>query len=167
MSIAPKVRDHLNRTGVEYSIVHHPKTFSSLASAHSAHVAAKEVAKAIIVHDGEKYRMCLIPASHKLVLQWLNETMHGDYRLVSEDEIGDIFEDCEVGAIPALGQLYGLPVTWDRSLGKLDDLYFEAGDHKDLVHVNHAGFMQLLGLQDDDNISCPIEQFDFSSALMH
>ena len=167
MSIAPRVREHLTKSGVQYNVVRHPKTFSSLASAHSAHLQASKVAKAVIVHDDEQYRMCLIPASHKLVLAWLNETMHGNYELVSEEEIGEIFEDCEPGAIPALGQVYGLPVTWDENLGKVDNLYFESGDHKDLIQVNHAGFMQLLGLQEHDTISCPIEQFEFSSAIMH
>ncbi len=167
MTMAPKIQEHLNKTGVEYNIVHHPKTFSSLASAHSAHLQSNKVAKAVIVHDEESYRMCLIPASNKLVFAWLNETTHKNYELVSEKEISEIFEGCERGAIPALGQVYGIPVTWDESLAKVDKLYFEAGDHTNLIQVNHAGFMQLLGLQEHDDISCPIEQYDFSSAIMH
>ena len=86
---------------------------------------------------------------------------------MDEDELQDLFEDCSFGAVPALGQVYGLPVIWDQSLLKMDDIYFEGGDHKNLIHLDHGSFMQLMGLQENDVISCPIDEYEQDSHLVH
>jgi len=167
MSIAPRVEAHLSRVGVNYDLVQHPRTNTSLASARSAHIPSKQMAKAVMTHDGDNYRLCVIPASHRLVTSLLDRHMGRHYRLVKEAELETLFEDCETGAIPALGQVYGLPVIWDKSLQSLQDVYFESGDHRNLIHVNHGAFMQLMGLQENDVISCPNEDYDARSQLIH
>lgn len=167
MSMAPRIEAHLSRVGVNYHLVEHPQTFSSMDSARSAHIPASQMAKAVIAHDGDNYRVCVIPANHRLIIPWLNRHMGGNYRLVDEDELQDLFEDCSFGAVPALGQVYGLPVIWDQSLLKMDDIYFEGGDHKNLIHLDHGSFMQLMGLQENDVISCPIDEYEQDSHLIH
>ena len=167
MSIAPRIEAHLSRIGIPYELVEHPQTFSSLDSAKSAHIPADQMAKSVITHDGENYRACVIPASHRLIIPWLNDHMDGNYRLVEEEELQTLFDDCSFGAIPALGQVYGMPVIWDQSLLKMDDIYFESGDHKSLIHLDHGSFMQLMGLQENDVISCPISEYEQGSHLVH
>ena len=61
-----------------------------------------------------------------------------------EAELKILFDDCEQGAVPALGQVYGLPVIWDKSLEGLTSIYFESGDHQNLIRVDHGSFMQLM-----------------------
>ncbi len=79
--------------------------------------------------------------------------MNGNFTLVSEHRLGEFFGDCEIGAIPALGQIYGLHVIWDEALGDKDDLYIESGDHENLIHVSKGGFMELMGGQEHMTIS--------------
>ncbi|MDX1452341.1 MAG: YbaK/EbsC family protein [Oleiphilaceae bacterium] len=167
MSVAPRIQAHLNRMGVTYQLVSHPHTATSIDSARTAHVPSRQLAKAVMTHDGDNYRLCVVPASHRLVLNWLNKHMHGQFRLVDEEELSLMFDDCEPGAVPALGQVYGLPVVWDQSLLAMDDIYFESGDHRNLIHLDHGAFMQLMGLQDHAVISCPIEELKNESHLVH
>ena len=128
MSMAPRIEAHLSKVGVHYDLVRHPYSGTSLSTARLAHIPSSQMAKAIMTHDGENYRLCVIPADHRLVLAWLNQHMGGHYRLVPEQELAALFDDCELGAIPALGQVYGLPVIWDQSLREMQDIYFESGD---------------------------------------
>jgi len=167
MSIAPRIEAHLSRVGVSYNLVHHPETHTSLASSRTARIPSTQMAKAVVTHDGENYRLCVIPASNKLVTRWLDSRMGRQYRLVNEDELKDLFEDCEKGAVPALGQVYGLPVIWDQTLQNMRDIYFESGDHQNLVHVDQGAFMQLMGLQDKNVISCLTEDYETRTQLIH
>ena len=75
MSMAPSIETHLGRSGIDFNLIPHPHSSNSLQTARLAHVAANQVAKAVMTHDGETYRLCLIPSTHKLVLSWLNEHM--------------------------------------------------------------------------------------------
>ena len=168
MSLAPRIEAHLSKVGVNYDVIQHPESHTSLASARLAKVPAQNMAKAVITHDGDNYRLCVIPATHQLVPELLDQHMglSANYRLVHEDEIKALFDDCEEGAVPALGQVYGMPVIWDKSLEGLPDIYFESGDHRNLIHVEHAGFMQLMGLQENDIISCPTEFYEARTQLV-
>ncbi|OUS32599.1 hypothetical protein A9Q99_00585 [Gammaproteobacteria bacterium 45_16_T64] len=154
MSMAPRIEAHLDRVGVNYSILSHPHSQTSLQSARVARVPASQLAKAVITHDGDNYRLCVMPSTHRLVMSLLNEHMGGDFRLVEEKELERLFDDCEKGAVPALGQVYGMPVVWDHSLGGMDEIYFESGDHETLIHIDQGAFMELMGLQEHSVISC-------------
>ena len=147
MSMSPRIEAHLDRVGVKYSILNHSHSNTSLQSARVAHVPANQVAKAVITHDGENYRLCVVPSTHRIELRLLNAATGGNFRLVKEEEIESIFDDCEPGAVPALGQVYGLPVVWDQCLADMKDVYFESGDHESLIHLDHGAFMELMGLQ--------------------
>lgn len=159
MTMARRIESHLARMGVDYELVMHPYSVSSLQSARKAHLSANDVIKSVVTHDGDCYCLCIMPASHRLMLTWLNEHMHGDFRLVCENELSKYFDDCELGAIPALGQVYGMPVIWDQSLAHRNHFYFESGDHEHLIHINKAVFMELMGGQEHTIISCPDDRF--------
>jgi len=167
MSMAPRIEAHLGRVGINYSVVHHPHSSTSLQSARVAHVPASQVAKAVMTHDGDNYRLCVIPSTHRLVLSWLNKYMDGHFRLATEDELEGLFDDCEVGAVPALGQVYGLPVIWDQSLANMKEIYFESGDHENLIHLDQGAFMELMGLQEHVVISCLTEVYEHDAELVH
>lgn len=167
MSMAPSIETHLGKSGIDFNIIPHPHSSNSLQTARLAHVAANHVAKAVMTHDGDTYRLCLIPSTHKLVLSWLNEHMNGHFRLVIEQELADLFADCEMGAVPALGQVYGFPVIWDSAFAEMDEIFFESGDHENLVRVEKSGFMELMSGQEQDRISCEAEDYEFRSEIIH
>ena len=153
MSVSASVHQHLNRKGVYYELLNHPHSRCSLESARLAQIPAAEVAKGVLTHDGENYLLCVIPSNYRLSISWLNKCMNGNFKLVSEHRLGEFFDDCEIGAIPALGQIYGLHVIWDEALVDRDDLYIESGDHENLIHVSKGAFMELMGGQEHKTIS--------------
>lgn len=157
MSVSTSVHEHLNRKGVIYDLLNHPYSSSSLESARLARISPDQVAKGVLTHDGENYLLCVIPSNHRLSISWLNRSMNGNFKLVSEHRLGEFFDDCEIGAIPALGHVYGLHVIWDVALVDRDDLYIESGDHENLIHVSKGGFMELMGGQEHMTISFPDE----------
>ena len=164
MTMARSVRQHLNKVGVRYDVLNHPHSSTSRQSAERAHLLPSEVAKAVMTRDGNRYLLCVIPSGNRLVFSWLNSCMNGDYGLVEEAELQDMFDDCEVGAVPALGQVYGFPVIWDEKLGQLKDVYIESGDHENLIHLDQGAFQELMGLQEHMSISCPDYEYgDFMS----
>jgi len=167
MSMAPRIEAHLNKVGVNYSILSHPHSQTSLQSARVARVPASQLAKAVITHDGDNYRLCVIPSTHRLVMSLLNEHTGGNFRLVEEDELESLFEDCELGAVPALGQVYGMPVVWDQRLGEMEEIYFESGDHETLIHLDRGAFMELMGLQEHTVISCLSDECERDYQLIH
>jgi len=165
MSMARNIEQHLNKVGVHYDLLTHPHSQTSLQSARMSNLPPGQVAKAILTHDGETYLLCVIPSGHRLVLSWVNSHMRGHYSLVPEEELSNFFEDCEIGAVPALGQVYGLPVVWDETLGDMQDIYIESGDHEHLIHVDNGAFMELMGLQQHMILSCP--KNDYSDHKRH
>lgn len=167
MSMAPSIETHLGRSGIDFNLVSHPHSSNSLQTAQFAHVAPKQVAKAVMTHDGDIYRLCLIPSTNRLVTSWLNEHMNGHFRLVAEQELADLFADCEIGAVPALGQAYGFPVIWDSAFSMMDEVFFESGDHENLIRVDKGAFMQLMAGQEQDRISCEKDEYEFRDELVH
>jgi Ala-tRNA(Pro) deacylase len=167
MSMAPSIETHLGRSGIDFNLVPHPHSSNSLQAARLAHIPPKQVAKAVMTHDGDFYRLCLIPSTNRLVLSWLNDHMHGHYHLVMEQELASLFADCDVGAVPALGQVYGFPVIWDSAFSTMDEIFFESGDHETFIKVGKGAFMQLMAGQEKDKISCENDEYEFRDQLVH
>jgi Ala-tRNA(Pro) deacylase len=144
MAIAKTLESYLLQHEVEYDLVPHPKTYSSRDTAKAAHVADDHIAKAVIVRDEQGYAMVVIPASHWLKLEALQQEADRDFVLAAESDATKLFPDCAEGAIPPLGSAYGLETFLDERLTSLANVYFEAGDHEDLVHVSGDAFHVLL-----------------------
>jgi Ala-tRNA(Pro) deacylase len=102
------------------------------------------VAKTVLLEDERGYVMAIIPASCRLQLLEIDRTLGRHLELATEEELGQVFEGCEVGAVPPVGAAYYIPTAIDDSLLRLPDVYFEAGDHEDLVTVSREGFWELL-----------------------
>ena len=144
MGIAGTIENILVTGNVDYELVAHPRTYSSRDTGKAAHVADDHIAKAVIVRDEEFYAMVVIPASHWLKLEALCEEAGRDFVLAQESDAIALFHDCDAGAIPPLGPAYGLETFLDERLTTLANVYFEAGNHEELVHVTGAAFLHLL-----------------------
>ena len=144
MTIARTVQEFLSREGVQYAVVEHPHTGSSSETAEAAHVRGDMIAKGVVVKDDEGFVLAVVPATHNLALGQLEGQLDRRLELAEEDELGELFPDCELGAVPALGPAYGLETVVDESLLEHDDVYFEAGDHLELIHVDSMQFKSLM-----------------------
>ena len=153
MRIAKGLRRFLDRESVPYELLPHPRTDTSNETAAVTGLAGASVAKAVVIDDRQRFMVAVIPATHRLELGTLHERLGQPVGLATEAEVRLLFEDCEDGAVPGLGQAYGLDVLVDDALLGLDDVYFEAGNHADLVHVTGDMFRGLMSTADHGEFS--------------
>lgn len=142
--IARRLRWYLEQSGLPYEVLPHPHSRSSAETAREAHVPPEKLVKPVLLEDERGYLMAVVPASTRVDLRSLRRQTHRDLVLAREIELGDLFADCETGAIPPLGSPYRIPTVYEDSLANLRDVYFEAGDHEDLVHMRASDFLALL-----------------------
>ena len=144
MSLSPSLKDYLENQAVRYETLSHPRTQSSVDSAIAAHIPGEQLAKAVIVKDGEDYLMVVVPASHHLNLGRLHHHLGHEVGLATEEEVFNLFPDCDEGAIPPVGAAYDLRTLVDSDLVNQPDIFFESGDHRNLVKMSGQQYSDLL-----------------------
>ncbi len=144
MTIPSTITSFVESKNIEFEIVAHRPTQTSLESAHAAHVSGNLVAKGVLLSDRKGYLLAVLPASCELELRELERHLDTPLTLTPEAHLAEAFTDCAYGAVPALGPAYGLRTIVDRTLADAKDVYFEAGDHEELIHVSGDGFRALL-----------------------
>ncbi len=146
MNIAPTLQDYLAERQIAYEVVAHTRTMTSATTAQAAHLPERSVAKAVVVEDeGGRYAVAVVPSTAHVQLARLERELHSNgLHLAAEPELGRLFPDCELGAVPPLGEAYGLPTIVEEELAAQPDVFFEAGDHQHLVHVTQGEFNRLI-----------------------
>ena len=119
----------------------------------AAHVSEESVAKAVVIKRRKGFVLAVVPASGEVALTGLGALLAQPVCLATEHELQRLFTDCEVGAVPPLGQAYGIRTVVDRQLFGQDDIYFEGGDHRTVVHLKGGAFRQLMDKVPHRNIS--------------
>jgi Ala-tRNA(Pro) deacylase len=143
MSISPQLRQYLDDAKAEYDVIVHTPTQSALENARSCDIPAEQVAKAVLLETADdEHLLAVIPSDRRVELSELRSELGRKPRLADEAEIGKVFKDCEVGAIPPVG--YDVMTIVDDSLEKQPDVFFEAGDHKSLVHMEGPEFSRVM-----------------------
>jgi Ala-tRNA(Pro) deacylase len=143
MAIANKLETYLETRSIDYELVAHPHTESSMITASAAHVPGDRLAKAVVVKDGDEYLMVVVPSDSHVHLGALHRTLGRDVGLATEPELADLCPDCDVGAVPPVGAAYGVRSIVEKGLLEQPVVYFEAGDHEHLVKVAGADFQVL------------------------
>ncbi|MGD2116928.1 MAG: YbaK/EbsC family protein [Chromatiales bacterium] len=144
MGVAMTLKEYLDSNAFEYEIIEHLPTTSSLRSAENAHVPGDMVAKPVLLGDDDSYLLAVIPASHRLDIDRINSLLGRGLEIMKAEELDSTFSDCEHGAIPPVGQLYGVDTVVDPSLLDKEDIYFESGDHEHMIHMKGEDFRRLL-----------------------
>ena len=143
MGMATRLRSFLDSQGIRYEVLPHSHTSTSLETARAAHVPGERIAKSVVLEDERGYLMAILPASRRISLDSLERQLHRKLELASEAELAGLFRDCEMGAVPPVADPYGMPAVIDDRLWELSDVYFEAGDHEDLVHLSGEAFQEI------------------------
>jgi Ala-tRNA(Pro) deacylase len=128
----------------QYELITHERTRDSTHSAQAAHIPGNQLAKCAMLEDSQGYLMAVLPATHKVGLGAVRRHLNRMLGLAPGQELAGLFKDCEPGAIPPLGEAYGIETIVDESLIGSQDIYFEAGDHLALVHVTGNDFLRLM-----------------------
>ena len=155
MTIAWKLEIYLEQREVEYQVVTHPHSEYSMETAAKSHVHGDALAKGVLVKDDDGYLLVVLPADYHIELESLHKLLGQEVAMVGEATLEEIFSDCELGAVPPIGMAYGVKTIWDpkSSLGKQDEVFFEAGDHQSLVQMSGVQFHELMA---------PAERGEFS-----
>lgn len=144
MTISATLKGFLDRQQASYELVPHPRTGSSMETAEEAHVPGKRLAKAVIVREQGSYAMVVVPSAMHVDLAILRQQLGHDAELATEATLAELFPDCAVGAVPPVGAAWGLETYLDDCLLDEQEVYFEAGDHEELVRMSGEQFRRLL-----------------------
>ncbi len=140
-----KLKNFLDDNNIKYITIKHSPAFTAQQIAANAHVSGKELAKTVMIKLDGKIAMAVLPASYHVDFQLLEEAS-GALRvgLANEEEFKDMFPDCEVGAMPPFGNLYGMDVYVARSLTEDEEIFFNAGTHSELIRLSYKDFERLV-----------------------
>jgi len=134
----------LDEHNIAYVVISHSPAYTAQGIAALAHVPGKELAKTVIVKLDEKLAMAVLPANFHVDLMALRRgaKIHSA-ALASEEDFKNRFPECETGAMPPFGNLFGLAVFADESLEKDSEIVFNAGNHRELIRMSWADFKRL------------------------
>jgi Ala-tRNA(Pro) deacylase len=140
-----KIKEFLESNHVTYVSFGHPQAFTAQEVATSARIQEKELAKTVMVKIDGKMAMAVLPASHRVDFHLLKGICGAKkIELAREAEFKDLFGECEIGAMPPLGMLYGMDVFASESLEKNTMIVFNAGSHTELIRLKYNDFKRLV-----------------------
>jgi len=144
MAISQTLRTYMDQCGVPFDEVPHALTMQTGKAAEATHIPGKRVAKGVLVRAGDDYLLAVVPSSRRVQLESLGHWLGCDVALAGEQDSVAMFADCELGAMPPIGAAFGLQTILDDELLTEDDVYFEGGDHRTLVHVDGGDWRRLV-----------------------
>ncbi|TKC79242.1 YbaK/EbsC family protein [Trinickia terrae] len=145
MSMSATLQDCLRNKGSRYEILRHPYSHSSIETAAAAHIPGDRLAKTVLFEDEHGYLAAVLPSTYAVRLSELWSKTGRRLALAKEVDLRELFKDCEYGALPPpVCTAYGMQTYLDESLTHQPDVYFEAGDHEELVHMDADQFLALM-----------------------
>src|SRR5262249_42106215 len=136
MPLFERLRKYLDSEHAEYTLTVHPKAFTAREVALAEHLLPREAAKTVVLFADGEYHLAVIQANKLVDFQEVRPALgFSQARLATEEEIARLFPDCELGAMPPFGSLYGLTVYMDNSLAGEPMIAFNAGTHCDVIHM--------------------------------
>jgi len=136
---------YLDKNSIGYDVVEHPPAYSAHEVATAVRVPEKELAKTLIVRADDRYYMVVLPADHRLNDHALRDLLGARHvHLASEEDLRQLFPDCETGAMPPFGNLYALPVVVDKSLTEDEHIMFNACTHTKAVRMKLQDYLALV-----------------------
>ncbi len=140
-----KTKEFLDEHNIKYTIIKHSSAYTAQEIAASAHISGKELAKTVVIKIDGKLAMAVLPASYKISFDDLKEALGVEkVRLAYEQEFMDKFPDCEVGAMPPFGNLYGMEVYVAESFADDEEIAFNACSHTELIKMKYQDFEKLV-----------------------
>ncbi len=142
--LSPRLHHFLYERHAPYSTLTHDRTITAQQTANAAHIGNRNFAKTVMLKIDGKLSMMVMPAAYRIDLLRLSRALGGsEVELALEDEFKDAFPDCELGAMPPFGNLYGMPVYVDSRMTGQAEIAFNAGSHTDLVRMAYDEFERL------------------------
>lgn len=139
------LKDYLDNQHVKYTCINHSPAFTAQEIAAAAHISGKQLAKTVIVKMGKQFAMVVLPANEHVNFTSLKDLVKGvQIDLAKESEFKAKFPECEVGAAPPFGNLFGMPVFVSSHLSDHDQIIFNSGSHSELMKLAYRDFERLV-----------------------
>lgn len=145
MVILKRLQNYLDSHKIPYQVVPHSLAYTAREAANSLHVPADSFAKVVVVKADSRYVMTVLPANWNVDFRRLIDVLEYPHvRLATEEELGVLFPDCEIGSMPPFGNLYGTPVYVDATLTQDEEIVFDAGSHVGAIKMRYQDFADLV-----------------------
>lgn len=145
MRCRERLQEYLASNGVPFESERHRLAYTAQEVAAAEHVSGKQMAKVVVAMADGSAVMLALPAAKRVDLEKLKlELGAREVRLAREEEFAGVFPDCEVGAMPPFGNLYGVPVYVDKTLARVPEITFQAGTHTETMRIRYADYERLV-----------------------
>ncbi|MGD1278316.1 MAG: YbaK/EbsC family protein [Tepidisphaeraceae bacterium] len=142
------LQSYLDEKGVHYSVSRHPAVYTAQALAEAEHIPGRRVIKPVVIQADGKSVLCVVPASYRIDLDKVRQLLHANsVALADEQKLQELFPDCELGAEPPIGCIYGMPTYVDEALMQDVHVTFQAGTHEDAVTMPLADYRRVAEAQ--------------------
>jgi Ala-tRNA(Pro) deacylase len=150
MSIPIQISKYLDSQGISYQLFSHERAYTAQGTAQAQHLSGKRLAKVVIVSsDRHRLIMAVVPANSHVDVDKLGKLVNASWiRLATEAEFKDAFPDCELGAMPPLGNIYHIEVWIDEVFRTYPTICFNAGTHSEIIRMSSYDFMRLVQPQE-------------------
>lgn len=138
-----KILDYLSAAEVDFEVRHHEECFTAQEEAAAGHIPGHMFAKTVVVRVDGEHVLLVLPASHRVDLDRLQDELGARPRIVPESEMAELFDDCDVGAEPPFGSQYGLRTMVDAHLTKQKRIAVRACSHREVVLLNYEDYARL------------------------
>ena len=142
---AKKLKEFLDSENIKYISIMHSRAYTSQETAETAHISGKQLAKTVMVKLDGRMVMAVLPADEQIDLDLLKSNTNAKKAvLATEDEFRNLFSQCETGAMPPFGNLYGQDVYVEESLTADESIAFNAGSHSELIQLSYSDYKRLV-----------------------
>ncbi len=154
MAMSSKLNNYLAQKEIPFTTLEHEPSHSSLGTALASGIPVVQLAKAVLLEDHQGHHlMAVLPSNSKVNLKRLNDAFQAQFHLAPESKVHQLFDECEDGAVPPVGEAFRINTVYDDTLLEQSDVYMEAGDHHTVLHMDKLAF----------NVLCSeSKHFDFS-----
>lgn len=140
-----KLVDFLDSNHIQYVNIKHSRAYTAQEVAASAHIPGQEMAKTVIIKVDGKLAFSVLPASYQVDFDLLKHSLGANQvELAAEEEFKAVFPECELGAMPPFGNLYGMEVFAAEKLSEDEEIAFNAGSHTELIRLKYDDFDRLV-----------------------
>ncbi|MBI3608095.1 MAG: YbaK/EbsC family protein [Nitrospirae bacterium] len=144
MPVLKKLKDFLHKHNVKYQVMTHSPAYTSQELAASQHLPGKQMAKVVMLKSNNTPIMAVLPASYRIDLARFQEALGKPVQMELVHEFLPLFPECEAGAEPPFGNLFGVQVWADTALGENEEISFNAGNYRQTVRMRYDDFVRLV-----------------------
>ena len=145
MTTLQRCLEFLDDAHVCYAHTKHSLAFTAMEVAFAEHISPHKLAKTVVYAGAQGYGLAVLPADHLINMDTLGRFLNDPgIRLANERELAELFPECELGAMPPFGNLFHLPVVMDTGVAEQEFIVFNAGTHRDVIHLHCRDFRRLV-----------------------